>query len=78
MSKPIVITKVGRKYTMAVNGANLVMVSGKAVPDSAELSMNRERATWPTKAEAMSFAHMYGRYKLGLGDFVFSYVEVVS
>jgi len=74
--KPIVVTKVGRKYTIHVMGhpaylgPNGLTFFGR--PGAVDGMPAHE---FNTKSEADSVAHKIGHYMLGLGDFVYTYVE---
>lgn len=72
--KPITITKQGRTYTIAVKSPKL---SGAVTQtDSGKLDVVEGAAPhkFASYADAEHIAHKIGRYKLGLGDMVFSYV----
>jgi hypothetical protein len=75
--KPIVVTKVGRKYTVHVMGAPVYRgTDGKlnffGRPD-AVAGMPAEK--FNNRSDADHIAHQIGHYMLGLGDFVDTYVD---
>lgn len=75
MSKPIVITKLKGGWALHVNGKPLVKDGGKfKLSETADATPG----VIETLNKAEGFAHQIGRYKLGLGDFVFSYTEIIK
>jgi hypothetical protein len=80
MSKPIILS--GPPWTLTVKGSVIVNVEGKPGLDrhavtgrGPKLPPDLPVYRFQTKAQAMSMAHFIGRYILGLGDLVFTYVE---
>lgn len=74
--KPIVITKMGRKYTVTVMGHPVVRGSDGKLTFQGRSDVP-EGATPEkfTKDDAKHIAHQIGHYMLGLGDFVDTYIE---
>ena len=74
--KPIVVTKVGRRYTVHVMGhPAYVGPEGLTFFGRPGAVQGAQPYAFKSKSEADGIAHKIGRYMLGLGDFVYTYVE---
>ena len=77
--KPIVVTKMGRKYTVHVMGNPVTRdAEGKLTFVGRPGAVPGPAAEFKTRDEAYGIAHRIGHYMLGLGDFVDTYVEYRS
>lgn len=78
MDKPITITKLETGFSVTVNAEAARRFGAK--PQQVEKAVKRA-TTWTgaceTREDAMSRAHFIGRYFLGFGDMVFTYVQEV-
>ena len=74
--KPIVISRAGSKWSVSVMGAPLVIPSEGRLTwrGRSDFEEGKPVAKF-TKDEAKGLAHSIGRYTLGLGDFVKTYID---
>ena len=88
MSKPIKIVRVSGGFNMFVNNVPVVMDGKGVTVDRQKVGLkvkrgykppaSEEPALIPKASDAAGLAHQIGRYLLDLGDFTFSYTELVG
>lgn len=74
--KPLVVAKSGRGYTVSVMGSPIVRgPNGLLFQGRVGWSADFPVEKFKTKDIADGVAHKVGHYMLGLGDFVYTYVD---